>query len=141
MERVIDLDRAAAAISERAAGWLAAGLKVGQVTWRDETAPWPQRLETDRTLVRDPDSVGVLISGPGNAGLSVVLFRGGWADVDYFDGVDDGGPIPAFDINSAAAFGTQLDQWVPRVFGSFGKSEYSSSILWLDLGKRRALGV
>ncbi|WP_329061400.1 hypothetical protein [Streptomyces sp. NBC_01429] len=120
MERVIDLDQAAAVIAERAVRWLAAGREVGQVTWRDGTAPWPQRLETDRTLVSDPDSVGVLISGPGDAGLSVVLFRGGWADVDYFDGLDDGGPIPAFDITSAAAFGTQLDQWVPRVFGNLG---------------------
>ncbi|MEU5894322.1 hypothetical protein ABZ835_47215 [Streptomyces sp. NPDC047461] len=122
MERVIDLDQAAAVIAERAARWLAAGLTVGQVTWRDETASWPQRLETDRTLVRDPDSVGVLISGQWDAGLSVVLFRGGWADVDYFDGLDDGGPIPAFDINSAAAFGTQLDQWVSRAFGNLGRS-------------------
>ncbi|MFJ5228146.1 hypothetical protein [Streptomyces sp. NPDC088400] len=122
MERVVDLDQAAVVIAERAARWLAAGLKVGQVTWRDETAPWPQRLETDRTLVRDPDSVGVLISGPRDAGLSVVLFRGGWADVDFFDGLDDGGPIPAFDITSAAAFGTQLDQWVPRAFGNLGRS-------------------
>ncbi|MCX4725977.1 hypothetical protein [Streptomyces sp. NBC_01306] len=118
MERVIDLDQAAAAIAERTARWLAAGLAVGQVTWRGGAAPWPQQLETDRTLVRDPDSVGVLISGPEDAGLSVVLFRGGWADVDYFDGLDDGGPIPAFGIKSAAAFGTQLDQWVPRVFGN-----------------------
>ncbi|WP_405786782.1 hypothetical protein OG753_01600 [Streptomyces sp. NBC_00029] len=120
MERVIDLDQAAAVIAERAVRWLAAGLKVGQVTWLDETAPWPQQLETARTLVHDPHSVGVLISGPGDAGLSVVLFRGGWADVDYFDGLDDGGPIPAFDITSATAFGTQLDQWVPRAFGNLG---------------------
>jgi hypothetical protein len=120
MERVIDLDQAAAVIAEWTTRWFAAGLKVGQVTWRDETAPWPQQLETDRTLVRDPDSVGVLISGPGDAGLSVVLFRGGWADVDYFDGPDDGGPILAFGIRSPAAFGTQLDQWVPRVFGNSG---------------------
>lgn len=70
----------------------------------------------------DPVSVGVLVSGPGDAGLSVVLFRGGWADVDYFDGIDDGGPIPAFGITSAAAFGTQLDQWVPRAFGNLGQS-------------------
>ncbi|MFJ7416895.1 hypothetical protein ACIQWZ_39815 [Streptomyces sp. NPDC098077] len=122
MERVIDLEQAAAIIAERVARWVAAGLTVGQVTWRDETAPWPQRFETDRALVRDPDSVGVLISGPGDAGLSVVLFRGGWADVDYFDGLDDGGAIPSFDITSAAAFGTQLDQWVPRAFGNLGRS-------------------
>ncbi|THA68730.1 hypothetical protein E6P78_13755 [Streptomyces sp. A0958] len=119
---MIDLDQAAAVIAERAEQWLAAGLKVGQVTWRDATAPWPQRLETDRGLMRDPDSVGVLIRGPADAELSVVLFRGGWADVDYWDGLDDGGPIPAFDINSAAAFTTRLDLWVPRVFGNLGEN-------------------
>ncbi|MEU6053173.1 hypothetical protein ABZ829_22415 [Streptomyces xanthochromogenes] len=123
MEHVIDLDQAAAVISERTAGWLAAGLTVGQVTWLDATSPWPRQFETDRALVRDPVSIGVLIDGPGDAGLSVVLFRGGWADVDYFDGIDDGGPIPAFDITSAAAFGTQLDQWVPRAFGNLGTSQ------------------
>ncbi|MFG2677351.1 hypothetical protein [Streptomyces sp. NPDC048445] len=73
----------------------------------------------------DPVSIGVLIDGPGEAGLSVVLFRGGWADVDYFDGIDDGGPIAAFDITSAATFGTQLDQWVRRAFGDLGKSSRS----------------
>ncbi|MFD3555940.1 hypothetical protein ACFWWA_28165 [Streptomyces goshikiensis] len=123
MERVIDLDQATAVIAERAARWLAAGLRVGQVTWRDKTAPWPQQLETDRALVRDPDSVGVLISGLADAELSLVLFRGGWADVDYFDSLDGGGTIPAFGINSAAAFATQLDQWVQRTFGSLGKKE------------------
>ncbi|MFE9122793.1 hypothetical protein [Streptomyces sp. NPDC007172] len=121
MERIIDLDQANAAISERAVRWLAAGLEVGQTTWRDGAAPWPQRLETDRTLVRDPDSVGVLISGPADTVLSVVLFRGGWADVDYFYGLDEAGPMPAFDIGSAAAFGEQLDQWVARVFGNLGQ--------------------
>ncbi|MFE3830903.1 hypothetical protein [Streptomyces sp. NPDC059092] len=82
--------------------------------------PWPQRLETDRALVRDPDSVGVLISGPADAELSVVLFRGGWADVDFFVGLDDAGTLPACGIDSAAAFGTRLDGWVSRVFGKIG---------------------
>ncbi|MFF2847504.1 hypothetical protein ACFVT5_14395 [Streptomyces sp. NPDC058001] len=109
MERVVDLDQAAAVIAERAARWLEAGLTVGEVTWRDEAAPWSQQLETDRELVRDPDSVGVLISGPADAELSLVLFRGGWADVDFVAGLDDAGTL--------LAFGTQLDQWVPRVVG------------------------
>lgn len=117
MERVVDLDQAAAAIAERAARWLAAGLKAGRLTWRDEAAPWPQQLETDRALVRDPDSIGVLISGPAGAELSVVLFRGGWADVDFVASLEDAGTLPASDIDSAAAFGTQLDQWVALVFG------------------------
>jgi hypothetical protein len=118
MERVIDLDQAAAAITARATRWLASGLRVGQVTWRDEAAPWPQQLVTDRALVRDPDSIGLLLSGPADAELSVVLFRGGWADVDFVANLDDVGTLPAAAIESAAAFGTQLDGWVAHVFGS-----------------------
>ncbi|MEV7597265.1 hypothetical protein AB0O91_07705 [Kitasatospora sp. NPDC089797] len=72
--------------------------------------------------MNDPDSVGVLISGPAEAELSVVLFRGGWADVDYFDGMDDGGALPASGIASAREFGVRLDGWVARVFG---QSSYS----------------
>ncbi|MFJ9447873.1 hypothetical protein ACIRRH_39495 [Kitasatospora sp. NPDC101235] len=67
--------------------------------------------------MNDPDSVGVLVSGPEEAELSVVLFRGGWADVDYFDGMDDAGALPASGIASAREFGVQLDGWVARVFG------------------------
>lgn len=98
--------------------WQAVGLRVGHVTWRDEAAPWPPQLETDRALVRDPDSIGVLISGPADAVLTVVLFRGGWADVDFYNGLDDAGTLPAAGIASAGAFGSRLDQWVPHVFGN-----------------------
>ncbi|MEU3777697.1 hypothetical protein AB0F11_31775 [Streptomyces sp. NPDC032472] len=87
------------------------------MTWRDAAAPWPRPLETDRSRVHDPDSVGVLVSGPAEAELSVVLFRGGWADVDFFDGFADAGCLPASDITSAAEFRTRLDQWVTHVFG------------------------
>ncbi|MEV8100458.1 hypothetical protein [Kitasatospora sp. NPDC085879] len=117
MERVIDLDEAAAEVADRAPGWRAAGLTVGQVTWRDHSVPWTQRFETDRSLVNDPDSVGVLISGPAEAELSVVLFRGAWADVDFVASMDDAGALPASDIASAREFGVQLDGWVARVFG------------------------
>ncbi|MFD5747982.1 hypothetical protein [Streptomyces sp. NPDC127033] len=117
MERVVDLDQAAAVIDERVARWLEAGLTVGRTTWRDEAAPWPPQLETDRELVRDPDSVGVRVSGPADTELGVVLFRGGWADVEFIADLDDAGTLPAFGIDSAAAFGARLDQWVLRVFG------------------------
>ncbi|RMB84758.1 hypothetical protein CTZ28_16480 [Streptomyces shenzhenensis] len=33
--------------------------------------------------------------GPAEAVLSVVLFRGGWADVDFVAGLDDAGSLPA----------------------------------------------
>lgn len=117
METIVDLDEAAAEVAARTPGWRAAGLVVGEMTWRDETAPWPQRLETDRTRVADPDSVGVLVSGPEETQLSVVLFRGGWADVDYLASMDDAGTFPASGIDSAVAFGIRLDEWVVRVFG------------------------
>ncbi|MFG2908376.1 hypothetical protein ACGF13_25335 [Kitasatospora sp. NPDC048286] len=47
----------------------------------------------------------------------MVLFRGGWADVDYLARVDDAGALPASGIDSAAVFGARLDEWVIRVFG------------------------
>lgn len=66
----------------------------------------------------------MVISGPVEAVLSVVLFRGGWADVD-FDAdadadLDDAGCLAASGITSVSDFGTRLDQWVGRVFGSLG---------------------
>jgi hypothetical protein len=117
MQRVVDLDEAAAEVAARVLAWRAAGLVVGVVTWRDETAPWPRSLETDRSQVSDPDSVGVLVSGPKETLLSVVLFRGGWADVDYLATVDDAGALQGSGIDSAAVFGSRLDEWVVRVFG------------------------
>lgn len=118
MDRIVDLDQAASAIIERQSAWQARGLSSGQITWRDEFAPWPQPLETDRSQVRDPDSVGVRITGPGDTELEVVLYRGGWADVDYMASLDDAVPIPAFDLTSASAFAALLDTWVVRAFGA-----------------------
>ncbi|WP_031079021.1 hypothetical protein [Streptomyces sp. NRRL S-118] len=118
MDRVVDLDEVAAVLAGRTVGWESAGLEVSQVTWRDAEASWPQPLETDRARVHDPDSVGVVISGPGDAELSVVLFRGGWADVDFIANLDDARCLPASGITSASDFGTRMDQWVTHVFGS-----------------------
>ncbi|MFE3628889.1 hypothetical protein [Streptomyces goshikiensis] len=117
MNRMVDLDEVAVILASRVPGWRSAGLEVGQVTWRDTEASWPQPLETDRAQVLDPDSVGVAISGPGEAELSVVLFRGGWADVDFIAGLDDAGCFPASDVASASDFEVRMDQWVARVFG------------------------
>lgn len=117
MDRMLDLDEVAAVLADQAVGWSEAGLEVGRVTWRDGRAPWPQPLETDRARVHDPDSVGVAVSGPGEAELSVVVFRGGWADVDFIADLDDGGSLPASDIASASDFEARMSHWVARVFG------------------------
>ncbi|MEU2390455.1 hypothetical protein [Streptomyces sp. NPDC007369] len=123
MDRVVDLDEVAAVLAGHAVRWRSAGLEVGQVTWRDAEASWPQPLETDRARVRDPDSVGVVLSGPGEAELSVVLFRGGWADVEFIASLDDAGSLPASDVVSASDFEARMSQWVGRVFGVCGGAQ------------------
>ena len=129
MERVIDLDEAAALVAERAARWRSVGLAVGQPTWRDEAASWPYPLETDRSRVGAPDTLGVAVSGPLGAELAVVLYRGGWADVDYYDGADEAGMLPASDMVSATDFASRLDQWALQVFGP---AAGTTSPLWVD---------
>ncbi|MFD9685199.1 hypothetical protein ACFWXO_05485 [Kitasatospora sp. NPDC059088] len=116
MERVVDLDEAALEIERRRGRWEDAGLTVEPVTWRDEAQEWPQQLMPDRAAVVDADSLGIVLTGLGGE-LSVVLFRGGWTDSDYFAGLDDFGALPTTAIGSAAAFGDQLDSYVARVFG------------------------
>ncbi|MEU4120400.1 hypothetical protein AB0F71_38605 [Kitasatospora sp. NPDC028055] len=118
MERAIDLDEAVREVERRRSRWAGAGLTVGPVTWRDGAQKWPQRLEPDRAVVVHPDSLGVVLTGPAGASLSVVLFRGGWADVDYLADTDDAGTLPGSGIDSAAAFGDRLDGYVVRVFGA-----------------------
>lgn len=129
MDHTVDLDEAAARIAARVPRWRAARLTVSPLTWRDRLAPWPQPLETDRTRVVDPDSVGLRLADPLTGGeLEVVLFRGGWADVAYLaaDWEDEaataeerepGGVIPARDITSAADFEARLIGWMGDVFG------------------------
>ncbi|MFJ4186970.1 hypothetical protein [Kitasatospora sp. NPDC089509] len=131
MEHIVDLDRAAERITARTPHWHAAGLVVGAPTWRADGAPWPQPLETDRSRVADPDSVGVEVVDPRTgAELHVVLFRGGWADVDYLardwavegseacEGETAGaGVFPAQGIVSDTDFEERLIAWTVEVFG------------------------
>ncbi|MFJ8444427.1 hypothetical protein [Kitasatospora griseola] len=116
MERVVDLTAAVLEVERRRSRWESAGLTVELVVWRDETQKRSQQLDLDRAAVMDADSFGVILVGHGGE-LSVVLFRGGWADVDYSAGIDDSGTLPASDIGSAAAFGDHLDSCVAKVFG------------------------
>lgn len=130
VEQRIDLDRAAAQISTRRQRWTAAGLIVGPLTWRDMAACWPQPLEQNRSRVAEPDSAGVHVTGPADSELLVVLFRGGWADVDFLaslgetdgdsetDEADARVVSEAPDVASPQEFGELLDGYVVRAFGS-----------------------
>lgn len=77
----------------------------------------PQGLETNRSEVSDPDSVGIHLRGLDEAELLVVLYRGGWADIDYIAGADDAGVIFSPAVNSTQAFASLLDACITRVFG------------------------
>jgi hypothetical protein len=71
-------------------------------------------LQTDRASIADPDSVGVQIRGPADSDLTVVVFRGGWADVDYL--TPDrriGAENP--DVPSADAAAAVLDDVIGRI--------------------------
>ncbi|MCK1817104.1 hypothetical protein MTQ13_22970 [Streptomyces sp. XM4011] len=117
MDRILDLDEAAAVLTGRSRTWRTAGLDVSPLTWRDAAAPWPARLETDRSRVHDPDAVGVHLAAS-RAELSVVLFTGGWADVDHV--TEDGDVLhpPASGITSTADFAHRLEGWVHDAFGT-----------------------
>ena len=58
---------------------------VGELTWRDDTQTWPRELATNRADVRDPDSIGVRCTKGDREG-ALVLFRGGWADLEFWSG-------------------------------------------------------
>lgn len=81
----IDLDEAAALITSATAAWKRTGLLAGALTWRDIGEPWPYPLKTRRDEVIDADSVGVAVHKGVQEG-HLVLFRGGWADLDYWSG-------------------------------------------------------
>lgn len=81
VHRTLDLDQVAAVLQARRSAWLAEGIEVAPLTWRDSEEPWPKALWTDRQRVRDPDSVGLSVKVDAVEGRFVV-FRGGWADVE-----------------------------------------------------------
>jgi hypothetical protein len=85
MESRVDLDQVAGLISRHAIAWEQAGLVVGALTWRDAAGPWPYPLREDRGQVAEADSVGVMVCKDEREG-QLVVFRGGWADLEYWSG-------------------------------------------------------
>lgn len=85
MERRVDLDQVAELISRHALSWQEAGFAVGPVTWRDVGGGWPYPLREDRRQVAEADSVGVAVCTGEKEGR-LVVFRGGWADLEYWSG-------------------------------------------------------
>jgi len=88
VEHRIDLDVAASLVERRGGAWQAWGWTVGPLTWADgQTTAHP--VTPDRAAVRGDYSLGVHIVHGGREG-EVVLYAGGWCDVQYWSGrIDD----------------------------------------------------
>jgi hypothetical protein len=109
VDRLVDLDAVVAILDARRAGWKSRGLQVGAFTWRDAQALWPKPIVTDRALVADPESLGMKMDAPAGRFAELVLWCGGWADLDYV--IDDQiqSEVPRFrDVAECAAVAERL---------------------------------
>ena len=77
-----DLDEVASTLTNLRPGWVAQGLTAGTLTWRDASASWPRPLLTNRSTVLEPESVGITLTAADGREGRLVIWRGGWADVD-----------------------------------------------------------
>lgn len=82
VDRVVDLDAVLAELTGRRPEWTRRGLVVGEFTWRDAAAAWPQPIVADRESVADPESLGMTLDAGGGAEALLVLWTGGWADLE-----------------------------------------------------------
>lgn len=88
MDCVIDLDAAAAVLASRLAE--RTDLESDPITWRGFESSFDEPFTTDRGAIIDPYSVGVRVRRGEEKGL-LVLYAGGWADLEYWSGdVSDG---------------------------------------------------
>jgi hypothetical protein len=79
---LLDLDQVATTLTGLRPGWVAQGLTAGPLTWRDASASWPRPLLTNRSTVLEPESVGITLTAADGREGRLVIWRGGWADVD-----------------------------------------------------------
>lgn len=102
MEHRVDLDVLAGRLEPMLAKWSKTA-RVGQLTWRDEQAEWPQPITSDRSCVAVPESLGLRITS-GADEIEVCVWTGGWADIDWVDDGEGQGLCPEFtDVDGAYA--------------------------------------
>lgn len=91
MQQAIDLDAASVALERRLPLWRAAGMTVGDPTWADGQTTIHD-VTTERSRVRGDYSVGIRVSRAAVEGM-VVLYAGGWCDLEYWSGEADDEPV------------------------------------------------
>lgn len=81
MDHIVDLDAVALAIRPMLDDLV--DTQVGPITWRDELAPWPQPITSDRSSVGYPESLGLSLRR-GDDEAEFIAWTGGWADQAIF---------------------------------------------------------
>lgn len=82
VERLVDLDVLAQRLSPVVKEWQRLAW-VGPFTWRDQMARWPQPITSDRESVQLPDSLGIRVRRGADSEFEIVVWAGGWADVEF----------------------------------------------------------
>ncbi|WP_265520111.1 hypothetical protein [Oerskovia flava] len=83
MEHLVDLDVLADRMRSGIEEWNYVA-SVGPLTWRDEAAAWPHPITPDRSSVQVPESLGFTLRKHAlDDEFEMVVWTGGWADVDY----------------------------------------------------------
>ena len=82
VEHLVDLDVLAHRLRSILDEWKRSA-SVGPLTWRDEMAPWPQPITSDRASIEVPESLGIKLRRDPDDEFEMVVWTGGWADVGY----------------------------------------------------------
>lgn len=104
----LDLDRIAAVMAETSAEFQPPGVVMDTPTWLDMDATWPYASVTDRAEINRPRSIGITFQGPGDSEGVIVVYAGGWADVDYLRPDDDQVTTERVELDTTADFRTML---------------------------------
>ncbi|HYV77611.1 MAG TPA: hypothetical protein VE979_05750 [Streptosporangiaceae bacterium] len=119
VESRVDLDQVAGLISRYAIEWEKAGCVAGPVTWKDVRGPGLYPFREDRRKAAEADSVGVAVRKGEQEGR-LVVFRGGWADLEYWSGRPCDEPVlevPGWDDRMNLA---DIERLLRRFAGLFG---------------------
>jgi hypothetical protein len=107
----IDLDEVAASIEEKRLRWVSEGLDPEPLTWTDNDEGWPF-TRTLRADVRRPRSLALRVyRSDHKAGMELVVYAGGWADITLVPPDSTEPPIATYvELVAPADLDAPLDQ-------------------------------